>query len=241
MIIIPDIHGRTFWKAAVEQAATDEKIIFLGDYLDPYPPEGITRNQAIENFKEIIEFKKANDNNVILLLGNHDVHYFIVNASGSRRDNSNRHKIRDIFNENRYLFNLCYLEEINNTKYLFSHAGIIPKWAEENNIDINDIEKTVYTLNWMFENIGKDMEILLDQVGPIRGGLNSCGSIVWADINEHVANYQFKDVYQIFGHTQLQAEYIGTNIACLDRRDAFRLDDNGNIKRITFEDYAEKE
>ena len=52
ILILPDIHGRTFWKDAVEheQFAT---IIFLGDYLDPYPSEGINDEQALATFKEI--------------------------------------------------------------------------------------------------------------------------------------------------------------------------------------------
>ena len=40
LIIIPDIHGRTFWKEAI-QKYPNSKTIFLGDYLDPYPHEGI--------------------------------------------------------------------------------------------------------------------------------------------------------------------------------------------------------
>ena len=35
MIIIPDTHGLEFWKDAVSKRQDDEKIIFLGDYLDP--------------------------------------------------------------------------------------------------------------------------------------------------------------------------------------------------------------
>lgn len=36
--IIPDVHGRNFWKniTSNEEIAKYEKIIFLGDYLDPY-------------------------------------------------------------------------------------------------------------------------------------------------------------------------------------------------------------
>ena len=36
MIIIPDVHGRKFWRNAVKGFET-EKIVFLGDYVDPYP------------------------------------------------------------------------------------------------------------------------------------------------------------------------------------------------------------
>lgn len=38
-LIIPDVHGRTFWKKSVYDYLENHpevKIIFLGDYLDPY-------------------------------------------------------------------------------------------------------------------------------------------------------------------------------------------------------------
>ena len=34
--IIPDIHGRVFWKKAVDSASKDDTIVFLGNYLDVY-------------------------------------------------------------------------------------------------------------------------------------------------------------------------------------------------------------
>ena len=63
VIILPDIHGRTFWKYALEHIDEFDKVIFLGDYLDPYPHEGITFDESVENFKEILEFKKNNIDN----------------------------------------------------------------------------------------------------------------------------------------------------------------------------------
>lgn len=38
MKIIPDIHSRNFYKPILENK--NDKIIFLGDYGDPYPHEG---------------------------------------------------------------------------------------------------------------------------------------------------------------------------------------------------------
>ena len=76
ILIIPDIHGRNFWKNAVEKHFEDtSKTIFLGDYLDPYPWEGITRKEAIANFQEIIDFKKENKDKVgrIYFLGFHQM------------------------------------------------------------------------------------------------------------------------------------------------------------------------
>ena len=55
VLIFPDIHGRQFWKEAIKKFPKDQypnlKIIFLGDYLDPYGYEGILCKDAIENFK----------------------------------------------------------------------------------------------------------------------------------------------------------------------------------------------
>ena len=45
-------------------------ILFLGDYLDPYPDEA-TPEEALEGFKDIIKFKEENPELVTLLLGNH--------------------------------------------------------------------------------------------------------------------------------------------------------------------------
>jgi len=72
ILCIGDLHGRTFWKKAVEDNIDKvDKIIFIGDYLDPYPFEGITRKDAIRNFQEVIEFKRGSPEKVTLLLGNH--------------------------------------------------------------------------------------------------------------------------------------------------------------------------
>ena len=75
LLIIPDIHGRLFWISATKKYPK-LPVIFLGDYLDPYTYyEEILPSEALVNFKEILDFKKANMERVTLLLGNHDIHY----------------------------------------------------------------------------------------------------------------------------------------------------------------------
>lgn len=76
VLIIPDVHGRDFWKEPVMKALneTDARIVFLGDYLDPYKQDfdhNHYQETAIGNFNEIINLKKENKNRVNLLLGNH--------------------------------------------------------------------------------------------------------------------------------------------------------------------------
>ena len=70
-LVLPDIHGRTFWKEPSKRVKEYDKVIFLGDYFDPYPFEGNSVEEAIVNFKEIIGFEKENREKVVLLLGNH--------------------------------------------------------------------------------------------------------------------------------------------------------------------------
>ena len=72
LLIIPDVHSRVFWKEATEKYDQEcDKIIFLGDYLDPYLDEGITRKEAIRTLEEVIEYKLNNKDKTVLLLGNH--------------------------------------------------------------------------------------------------------------------------------------------------------------------------
>ena len=120
ILIIPDVHGRTFWKTAVTQYENEcDKIIFLGDYLDPYPWEEITRKEAIRNFEEIIEYKQKNKDKVVLILGNHDMHYWTKDfKTRSRYDSSNAWHIMDDFAKHRSLFVLAHEETVGDKKYL---------------------------------------------------------------------------------------------------------------------------
>lgn len=44
--IIPDVHGRPFWRDAVLDVDTTP-VVFLGDYLDPYPQDGVVTRTII--------------------------------------------------------------------------------------------------------------------------------------------------------------------------------------------------
>lgn len=96
-LIIPDVHGRTFWRSAI-QKYPDLPTIFLGDYLDPYTHyDGILPSEAFWEFQKILQYKKDNPERVTLLLGNHDVHYFGACLNSSRKDWINQDKIATLF------------------------------------------------------------------------------------------------------------------------------------------------
>ena len=94
MIIIPDIHGRNFWKEAIK-GHEDEEIVFLGDYVDPYSSlENVDTWNGLDSLSEVIDFKKAHPDNVTLLLGNHDLSYLSDHIVQCRHDDENHDEIR---------------------------------------------------------------------------------------------------------------------------------------------------
>lgn len=134
-LIIPDVHGRTFWKDALNKYNQKDypnlDIVFLGDYLDPYSGyEDITPAEAYDRFLEIIEISKK-DKRIILLLGNHDWHY-LYDTDYCRLDRARSRQIEQIFKDNIQLFRFAYEKEINNKKYLFTHAGVLNGWLKFN-------------------------------------------------------------------------------------------------------------
>ena len=94
IIIIPDIHGRDFWRWTVTHRKEEDSVVFLGDYLDPYEDEWIYWSDAYKGLLDIIELKRANPEKVVLLLGNHDLHYLFPGIRGSRYNEYQAEKIR---------------------------------------------------------------------------------------------------------------------------------------------------
>lgn len=213
VIVNPDIHGRTFWK---QNLNTDNITIFLGDYLDPYPFEHITHETAIENFKEIIEYKKQNEDKVILLLGNHDYPYleetyYYLSRYHSRHAEYLHKPIHKLYEENKTLFQLAYTYN----DILFTHAGVNKTWLTEQ-LHLSDIvtpQETETEINKLFNNPTKENMEKLHMVSWLRGGFDNYSSCIWQDVHEMTEfETQFK---QIFGHT-LQGHFTLDNTVVYD-------------------------
>lgn len=252
MIIIPDIHGRTFWKEAVAERKPDETVVFLGDYLDPYAhewegaqdpeSERPKREDAFDlwgqtwsNFNEIIEYKKSDSKHVILLLGNHDLHYIYIRMdTGSRYDHIHAFEIRKRIEDNKDIFQLAYEETVNGRRFIFSHAGIHRLWINDWFGPVVTNENVVDYLNNAFLVDDPSLPRALDQYSTYRGGYESYGSMVWADLREWWSETPSKSPYgdvQVFGHTQLKKDPINFHDTyyCVDVRRAFRINDNGEV------------
>jgi hypothetical protein len=233
ILIIPDIHGRDFWKKAVASKDYD-KNIFLGDYTDPYDFEGITDEVAVENFKSIIDFKQQNQDNVILLLGNHDLHYYSEYyyelAGGVRYDPVSAITLQRLFTKYHSSFQLAWETDWGSKHYLFSHAGITQSWLKRNMELIR--KPDARHLNCLLHS-NEGLESLA-QVGEMRWGDYPSGSMVWADVEEMLVSNPIPDIYQIVGHSmQFDGPIITDKFACLDCRAAFLLDKKGKISPVT--------
>lgn len=216
ILVLPDIHGRRFWKAPCEHAERYDKIVFLGDYLDPYAFEGIEVSDAFSNFKEIVAFKKRHSDKVVLLLGNHDMpyfspDYFAFSSYHCRHSMMYHDAISKVFYKNRSLFQLAYAAD----GVLFTHAGVESGWLEHVvGCNSSDIEVICRTLNDLLTSPTGLLKLYYVTIE--RGGSDEYGSCIWADIHDLIrdkANAIGGDnenpilrIRQVFGHT-LQTDY----------------------------------
>ena len=242
ILIIPDVHGRQFFWPELRNPDEYSHIVFLGDYLDPYPNEHISGNLAEKTLKEIVEFKKKNLEKVILLLGNHDLPYMseAVQRYGtsSRFDEWAVPRLRKFFLENQKLFRIAWQTVMDGETYLFSHAGIVKGWLTQNNL-LETFKKipTESLADWL-DNMQytEDGLVKIAQCGESRWGWEPSGGPVWADWMEILEDGKaIRDgVYQIVGHTMslTRKPRIELYAACLDCIDQCFVKDIDGIKKI---------
>lgn len=204
ILIIPDVHGRPFWRKAKELTNQYQQIIFLGDYLDPYKYENITPDMAYAEFLDIIKFKKKYPKKVTLLLGNHDLHYLLpLFVPSSRKNYLKAAEYQKVFEENKELFTCFKTVKSFNHKWVFSHAGITQGWLRQNKLSLAELLEM--PLEELLNYKGHKYIKLLEQVSYYRGGINKWGSPVWMDIHEELKSPMVIDdkTTQIVGHNQL--------------------------------------
>ena len=252
ILIIPDVHGRDFWKEPVKQELknSETSIIFLGDYTDGYHAEWEPNfdylQHTVDNLKEIIELKKQDPDRITLLLGNHDCGYAIGDTiCSSRMDRLHRSELEKIFKENRELFQIAKEYDIAGKHFVFSHAGILKGWVRSvwgEEADDTDF-KVVDRLNtaWLID----DWSILnyLGDYDTYRGwGGLQYGSPVWSDIRSWIRVTPEETYgFNIVGHTQLEKQLVLDQIADLDCRKAFYIDDQGLLRSYDTDEECTRE
>jgi hypothetical protein len=206
-IVIGDIHGRTIWKQIVIENPDFDKLVFIGDYFDSFD---ITFNKQLENFQDILQYKKDNLDKVVLLIGNHDFHYLNIAVDLNERYTGYQLASHFVINEvleqaiKENLIQMCYIWD----KNICSHAGITRTWCKWNlskrkgSIIINkSLENEVndkfkyqpkvfkFTMGSRYSNSGDDIcqtPIWVRPVSLFRDGLRNCKQIVGHTQMEHL-------------------------------------------------------
>lgn len=125
-VIIGDVHGRDQWKQIVAQESDANRFVFVGDYFDSFD---ISAVEQMHNFKEIVELKETSGKEVIMLIGNHDYHYYpeIGDSSTSGYQIRMAPSIKQLIYENRQHLQVAYRID----EFVFTHAGISSEWLDD--------------------------------------------------------------------------------------------------------------
>jgi predicted MPP superfamily phosphohydrolase len=249
---IGDIHGKTdwmywthgspvnfqSWAIAVENGADPydslwheeyknytsyDKIIFIGDYVDSFTVSNI---EMKKNLEDIIFFKKALPDKVVLLLGNHDIQYIVEDYICSGHRPVMKYDFYQIFTENLNLFQIAY--QIKNV--LWTHAGVTLGWLRVLNKEMFDPNHRFYQVtqqakDWKFGdqiNLAWNYRMKsLYNVDKDSGGCSTWAGPLWVrprTLNEKAP----KSLRQIVGHTpvnSIKQEGNITYIDCLEHGD----------------------
>lgn len=142
ILVIGDLHGHDTWKEIIN-TNTFDKVVFIGDYLDSR-----TRSceEQLSNFLDILKYKKDDLNDVILLIGNHELHYLDgIDSTYSGHNYGYSFSFNSVL-ENALKDNLLQMA-YKDGQYLFTHAGVSETWCLDNGIN--------YTTDYIADEINE--------------------------------------------------------------------------------------
>lgn len=184
-----------------------DKIVFVGDYVDSFNATNVT---ILDNLNKILFFKKALPDKVVLLLGNHDIQYFIPNEICSGYRAEMKPDLYQLFTDNKELFKIAHLEKDNTgIKYLWTHAGVTSGWLKDTIRDTNNPRYRLYEITKDLDP--DDLENFINTIFELRVDnifnvdAHSGGFSIWAGplwVRPHILNdFPLEGVNQIVGHT----------------------------------------
>lgn len=201
VIVLGDTHGRQFWKYIAYRGDWDE-LVLIGDYFDSFEFTGL---EQMNNFQQIIDFKKRSSKPVILLIGNHDHHYFpeVGYSSTQGYQAGIAMSISHLINENRDYLQMAYSVD----NMLFTHAGVSKIWMDniiENGIFDKYPEPNALSIaNWV-NDLFKYKPLVFRFTGMEPTGNDKCQTPIWIRPRSLMKGAEFykKNIIQVVGHTQ---------------------------------------
>lgn len=204
LVAIGDIHGRDIWKQIIAKEQDADEFVFVGDYFDSFTVKG---PDQINNFLDIIEFKKQSKVPITLIIGNHDHHYYpgIDDSGTSGYQTLLAPSIKYVVNENKQYLQAAYQSD----EFVFTHAGLSSEWLDDTIEDWN-ADNVVDKVNELFQyQPGKIAYRSYKQVGDQVYGAQGYGNEafqgpIWirpsALMNANKKTLR-KKIIQVVGHT----------------------------------------
>ena len=224
----------------MEKEKDFDRVIFVGDYFDS---REYTALEQIDNFREIIQYKQSSNSvEVILLIGNHDYHYFkgIGNQGVSGYQKDAAEEIEVIIEKYKMLLQMAFKMD----HFLFTHAGVSKVF----------MDVFFGKDNWTTNNIADDLNNLF-LVRPrafMFNGVEPSGddiyqTPIWIRVESLLLANKGSlehELIQVFGHTQFHTiSTVGklTNgryqlIDCLGTSGEYMIIENGSIFYRKYQD-----
>lgn len=145
LVVIGDIHGRDIWKQIIAKEQDADEFVFVGDYFDSFTVKG---PDQINNFLDIIEFKKQSKVPITLLIGNHDHHYYpgIDETGTSGYQTLLAPSIKHVVGDNKQYLQAAYQVG----EFVFTHAGLSSEWLDDS-IEGWNVGNVVEKVNELFQ------------------------------------------------------------------------------------------
>lgn len=240
-LVIGDIHGRSHWKQIIDHEKPN-RVVFIGDYFDSFDISGVDQ---IHNFKEIIEYKESTSDEVILLIGNHDYHYFpeIEDNETSGFQKGIAPNIMQVVDENRKHLQMAYGFD----DFVFTHAGVSEQFMDQ----------TFGKTNWNPESMVEDLNEMFKYKPRsfMFNGINGYGDDVWQtpiwirpnSLMKVNRDYLRKEIIQVVGHTQMnqidiEAKATGGRyyfIDCLGTSGEYLIIEDVKVSSNSYKNYTE--
>jgi hypothetical protein len=207
-LALGDTHGTSFWKL-ITHIEQPDRVIFIGDYFDSFD---IKLNEQLNNFLDIIQYKKDAGVEVILLIGNHDHHYFpeIGDTGTSGYQYIGGFQISPVLDANREHLQIAYAFD----DFLFTHAGVSVKFMDGVfGVDGWTVNTLVNQLNELFKHkpntFSFGMAVSMNRLSYLDPtGDNEEQSPIWIRIRSLMRankDTELKKTYkQVIGHTQVK-------------------------------------
>ena len=187
VLVIPDVHGTTIWKACLDKVNEFDYIVQLGDWFDSWNNNWSEVDQ-IENLRDFIKFKKKYTDKVHALIGNHDLGY-LMHEDMSGHQKNKEVDIREAMIEFApYMDIACKID-----KYVYSHAGFSKTWMKNNHY------KTIEEVNAAFHDSCYEP---FRFNGMILNGDDVTQGPTWIRPRALCTDLFFK--YQVVGHTEFE-------------------------------------